>query len=225
MINLIIGGTSGLGLEVARFMAAQDNYEHPIVTGRHDPEAIFADYREFDLNTEPLADRIGKFVMELPPIHALVYSAGFYQEGHITDLSDADVDKMFNVGGRGLVFFVKKLLEKQGNLEELITITSTSQWTPREFESVYNFVKAGAGHYSHGQALDPSIGKTRVIGVSGMSTEFWDGTDKDTSKMLPPEWVARQIMGLRKSDKRYRFAKILGATADLPQRVEIVEEW
>lgn len=219
MNTLIVGGTSGLGLELAKVMAVEG--EKPIITGRHNPEVDFAEYQEFDLSADNLPERVGQFVTGLPPIKTLVYAAGFYQEGRITDLRDEQIDEMIDVGGRGLIFFVKKLLEKQGELPELVTITSTSQWTPREYEPVYNFVKAGAGHYSHGQSLDPRIDKTRVIGVSGMATEFWSGTDKDTSNMLQPEWVARQITQLLDRDEEYIFARVLGATSDLPKRVEI----
>ncbi len=222
MNSLIVGGTSGLGLELARSLAAVD--EQAIITGRHDPEVGFAQYREFDMAAGDLPARIGRFVVDLPPIKSLFYAAGFYQEGHVTDLSDEDVDAMINVGGRGLIFFVKKLLEKQGKLDELITITSTSQWTPREFEPVYNFSKAGAGHFSHGASLDPRIDKTLVVGPSGMVTEFWEGISKDTTKMMRPEWVAARIMELRQRDKNYTFAKILGATGNLAKRVEIEGE-
>jgi short-subunit dehydrogenase involved in D-alanine esterification of teichoic acids len=45
--NLIVGGTSGLGLELARNMSVND--EQAIVTGRHDPNVDFAEYRHFDL--------------------------------------------------------------------------------------------------------------------------------------------------------------------------------
>ncbi|MDQ3159086.1 MAG: SDR family NAD(P)-dependent oxidoreductase [bacterium] len=217
--TLIIGGTSGLGLELARNMSAND--ERAIITGRHDPQVGFAEYKEFDLSGDHLPSRIGQFVLDLPPISSLIYAAGFFQEGHITDLSDEQVDDMINIGGRGLIFFTKKLLEKQDQLDELVTITSTSQWVPREFEPVYNFAKAGAAHYSHGLSLDPRIRKTLVVGPSGMDTEFWSGSDNDTTKMMRPEKVARQIMNLRERNKHYTFAKILGVTETLPQRVEV----
>lgn len=219
MNNLIIGGTSGLGLELAREISSND--ENVIITGRHNPNVGFADYREFDLSADNLPARIGEFVTDLPPIKSLIYAAGFYQEGRITDLEDNQIDTMIDVGGRGLIFFVKKILEKQDLLDELVTITSTSQWTPRELEPVYNFVKAGAGHYSHGQSLDSRIAKTLVVGTSGMATEFWDGTGKDTSNMMKPNWVAKEVNKLRDTNENYTFAKILGANGDLPNRVEI----
>lgn len=221
MNTLIVGGTSGLGLEIARSEAALGN--NPVITGRHDPSVRFAEYREFDLTTCNLPAKIGEFVTNLPTINSLVYAAGYYQEGRITDLSDDEIDSMIDVGGRGLIFFVKKLLEKQDRLDELVTITSTSHWTPRELEPVYNFVKAGAGHYSHGQSLDSRIGKTLVVGPSGMDTEFWSGVQKNTSNMMRPEWVAQRVMELRQRDDKYIFTKILGANGNLPKRVEIVE--
>ncbi len=216
MSNLIVGGTKGLGLELARDLAELD--EEVIVIGRTDPGVDFAEFREFDLAEPELPRRVGEFVMSLPTIHTLI---GFFQDGLITDLKDEKVDKMIDVGGRGLIFFVKKILEKQNGLDELITITSTSHFVPRQREPVYNFVKAGAGHYSNGQSLDERIDRTLVVAPSGMKTPFWEGTGKDTSHMLDEAWVAEQITKLRMDDYHYRFAKILGPSDDA--RVDIVE--
>ncbi len=216
MNTLIIGGTSGLGLEIAR---NESESAEVIITGRHDPEVDFADYREFDLTGGELPRRIGYFIANLPPINTLIYAAGFYQEGRITDLSDEAVDDMIDVCGRGLVFAAKKLLQKQDSLGELVAVTSTSQWTPRELEPVYNFTKAGAAHVSNGLSLDPRVGKTLVVGPSGMATEFWDEDGRDTSHMMQPDWVAEQIQELRSDEYGYKFARVLGN----PNRVEIVE--
>ncbi len=221
MNALVVGGTSGMGLELGHLMYA--NGDSVIVTGRHDPEVESIEYRTFALHEQLLSQRIGEFVSGLPEVHTLVYAAGFFQKGHITELSDDQIEEMLDVGGRGLIYFVKHLLEKQGALPELITITSTSQWTPRELEPVYNFAKAGAGHFSNGISLDPRVGKALVAGPAGTASEFWEGTDQDTSMMMAPKWVAEQIMRLRTDEYSYRFAKILRATDDLPNRVEIEE--
>lgn len=217
MQSLIVGGTSGLGLEIARGMAAQGN--EVIVTGRHDPEVDFATYERFDLMAPGLPKKIGQFIVGLPDIDTLVYAAGFYQGGHVNDLSDEQVDAMFDIGARGLVFFVKKLLEKQGTLKELIVITSTSEVTAREIEPVYNFVKAGGGLYTKAQSLDPAVGRTMKVLVSGMKTPFWDGQEKDTSEMLDASWVAEQIIHNRSQAYKYMPLNILGPLKD--KRVEI----
>jgi short-subunit dehydrogenase len=111
---------------------------------------------------------------------------------------------MINVGGRGLIYLMKSLLKKQNDLEELITITSTSHWTPRKLEPIYNFVKAGAGHFSNSMAEDGRVGKVLVAGPAGMNTEFWDGVERnDLDTMLDPKWVAEQIMELHKDNYGY----------------------
>ncbi len=217
MNTLIIGGSSGLGLEVARdFRDAGNNV---IVTGRRGLDEAGIVYEPFDLAAPDLVERIGEFVMKLPEVDTLVYAAGYYQEGRITDLSETQIEEMIDVCGRGLVYFVRALLQKQEKLTELITITSTSQWTPRALEPVYNFAKAAAGHFSNAMAEDGRVGKVLVAGPAGMQTAFWDGLDKDTSSMLEPDWVASEIMKLREDDYAYRFAKIMRD----PARVEIVE--
>lgn len=190
-----------------------------ITTGRNEPQEAIG-FKTFDLSASDLPGQVEEFVKDLPRIDRLVYAAGYFQEGRITDLNDTDIEDMINVGGRGLIYFVRSLLQKQDNLIELITITSTSQWTPRQKEPVYNFVKAGAGHFSNGIAEDGRVGKVLVVGPAGMRTEFWEGVDRDDlDEMLDPSWVADQVINLASGDYTYRFVRILRQ----PARVEIIE--
>jgi short-subunit dehydrogenase len=217
MNTLIIGGTSGLGLELAKDYAELGNGVY--ITGRRDPGETGLHFEEFSLSTPDLPERIGQLVMKLPEVNSLVYAAGYFQEGLITDLTEPQIEEMIDVGGRGLLYAVRAVLNKQGALGELATITSTSQWTPRRLEPVYNFVKAGAAHFSNAVAADGRVDKVLVVGPAGMDTAFWDGTDHDTSTMLDPAWVAAEVMKLREGNYNYRFAKILRD----PARVEIAE--
>jgi short-subunit dehydrogenase len=217
MNTLIIGGTSGLGLELAKNLQASGNEVY--VTGRRQLDAPSLHYEAFDLSAPDLPGRLHELVMKLPDISTLVYAAGYFQEGRITDLSERQIEEMIDVGGRGLIYAVQTVLAEQGELDELITITSTSQWTPRKLEPVYNFAKAGAAHFSNAMAEDGRVGKVLVAGPAGMDTAFWEGTDHDVSTMLDPAWVAGEIMKLRDDDYQYRFAKIMRE----PARVEVVE--
>ncbi len=215
---LVIGGTSGLGLELARSLQAPS--VQVCVTGRREISSPDLEYISFDLAGDNLPGRVDKFVQDLPRVDILVYCAGFFQEGRVTDLDEEEIEKMIDVGGRGLIYLVKSLLDKQGDLQELITITSTSQWTPRKLEPIYNFVKAGAGHFSNAMAEDGRVSKVLVAGPAGMNTAFWENVERDDlDTMLDPAWVAGEIMKLREGDYKYRFAKILRQ----PSRVEIVE--
>lgn len=217
MNTLIIGGTSGLGLELAKSMQSLGGAVY--VTGRRELNELSLRYEAFDLSAPDLPGRLGDLVAKLPEITTLIYAAGYFQEGRVTDLTETQIEEMIDVGGRGLIYAVQAVLAKQGQLDELITITSTSQWTPRKLEPIYNFVKAGAAHFSNAMAEDGRVGKVLVAGPAGMDTAFWEGTGHDVSTMLDPAWVADEVMKLRNDEYGYRFAKILRE----PARVEIVE--
>jgi short-subunit dehydrogenase len=218
MASLVIGGTSGLGLEIAKELLTEG--DDVLVTGRRELNNPKIKYLSFDLTLADLPKRTQELVKGLPKISKLVYAAGYFQEGRLTDLSEKQIEEMIDVGGRGLIYFTKAILEKQGELDELITITSTSQWTPRKLEPIYNFVKAGAAHFSNAMSEDGRISKVLVAGPAGMKTAFWEGVQRDDlDKMLDPAWVAKEVIKLSKDSYKYRFAKILRE----PSRVEIIE--
>lgn len=187
-------------------MSAEDEV---IITGRTDPNVDFAQFHHLELTGQDLPKRIGEFVSGLPEIGVCVYAAGFYQEGSITDLAEEQIEKMLDVGARGLIYAVRELLRKQDGLDELITITSSSQYTPRPLETVYNFVKSGEALFSSALAEDERVGKVLLVAPSGMQTAFWrDRPDKDTSEYLDPKWVAEQIQQLRHESYHFKEARI-----------------
>ncbi len=217
--TLIIGGTSGLGLELAKKLAARD--EKVIITGRQDPEVDKVEYKKFDLSSSELVKRVDESIANIVEVDRLIYAAGFFQEGTLTDLSEEQIEEMMDVGGRGLIYFLRALLIKQNKLDELITITSTSQWIPRKLEPIYNFVKAGAGHLSNAIAEDGRVGKVLVAGPAGMRSEFWDGIARDDlDQMLDPAWVANEMLKAASGDYNYKYIRILRQ----PARVEEVEK-
>lgn len=220
---MVVGGTSGLGLELAKKYTKAGN--KVIITGRHDPKIDQIDFIKLDLSKEPLASKIKTLIMghylHMWRVDVLIYAAGYYQEGTITDLSEKEIEEMINVCARGLVYFTKYLLEKQGKLNELITITSTSQWTPRKLEPIYNFAKSAAGHFTNALAEDGRIKKVMVVGPSGMKTDFWRTINHpEWDKFLEPSWVVKQITDAQKDNYRYKYIRILRD----PGRVEEVEK-
>src|SRR5690606_18827276 len=148
------------------------------------------EFIKFDLSAPELPQRFETFAKDLPKVDVVVYAAGYYQEGRITDLSEDQIEEMLNVGGRGLIYGLRAILKKQADLPELITITSTSQWTPRQLEPIYNFAKAGAGHFTNAMAEDGRVAKVMVAGPAGMNTAFWKhDPGRDMSAMLDPKWA------------------------------------
>lgn len=218
MHALIIGGSSGLGLALAKQLA--DEGAKVIVTGRTDPKVKTITFKRFDLSAPSLPKRLKTLLHDTPKIDLFVYAAGYYQEGRITDLTETQIEEMLNVGARGLLYSVQALLEKQGTLDCLLVISSSSQWTPRKLEPVYNFVKAGAAHFANAMAEDGRIKKVLVDGQFGMQTGFWRNLKHpEWDKMLKPDWVAEQIRDQLAQDFTYRFIKIHRE----PPKVEEVE--
>jgi short-subunit dehydrogenase len=187
------------------------------------PDSPNLQFHPLDLsNADKLPGAIDTLLNDLPNIDLLVYAAGFFQEGKITDLSAKQVDEMLSVGLTGAIYVTRQLLVKQHELPEFIAITSTSQWTPRLYEPVYTAAKAGLAAYANSLSLDPTVQKTLVAGPAGMATNFWkdaDQTAHDTSTMLSSDWVADAILEQRQMEYSYKFVRILRE----PARVEVGE--
>lgn len=214
---LIVGGSSGLGLELAVMLSAT---HHVIVTGRRDPKNEKVDFRVLDLSEgSRLAEDFDKFLANLPRIDSFVYAAGFYQEGSICDVSDDNIATMMSVGLLAPTMLLQRLLKKQDELPGFIAVTSTSQWTPRLLEPIYTAVKAGLGMLANSVSLDERIGKVLVAGPAGMNTRFWEKSPRNMSTMLDPKWVAEQIIDQYYGDFKYKFVHVLRG----PARVEVIE--
>ncbi len=212
---LIIGGTSGLGLELGKQL--KNDYK-VIATGRRLPEYDGIDFIKLDLAKFDRGN-IDEFIKSLPKIDLLCVAAGYFQDGTVTDLSDEDVCEMVNVGLTVPIIIIKDILCKQSKIPLFIPITSTSQWTPRLREPIYTAVKGGFGMISNSLSLDPRVKKTLLVGPAGMKTRFWENSSMDQEKFLDPEWVAKKIIDELKGDYSYKFIKIMRD----PARVELAE--
>lgn len=216
---LIIGGTSGLGLELAQLLHHQGY--RTVVAGRRKPEVDGISVEFLDMSgatTADLADRIAKVLEAVGHVNLLVYAPGFYQEGTLDELSSSDINDMMNVGLNGCTLALNHILSQQ-RLEGFIAITSTSQWTPRLTEPVYTAVKAGLAMLANSLSLDPNVGKVLVGAPAGMATRFWEGTERDLTSMLEPRWVAEEMLKAYQQDFKYLLIRILRE----PPRIEVVE--
>lgn len=212
---LIIGGTSGLGLELAELLAPDyDVY----VSGRRELTVPDIQFFELELNTDSLAEKLDEVVENLPPINLFIYAAGFYQEAPLRDLSDSDLEKMYRIGLQAPTMLLARILRKQEKLPGFTAITSTSQWTPRPLEPMYTATKAGLGMLANSVSKDEQVGKVLVVGPAAMNTHFWE-TARDPDTVLNPGWVAEQILKEWEGEYEYKLIRVLRE----PARVEIAE--
>ncbi len=216
---LVIGGTSGLGYELAKLFAETSPV---IVTGRAAPLVLDSrlEFRRLELDSgSEDTHSILNFVQRLPRIDTLVIAAGYAQFGGVNRLQNMDIMKMFTVGLIAPVLFIRELLHHQRQLPNYMQITSTSQWTPRPNEPVYAAAKAGIGMFAESIAGDPNVGRVMVAGPSGMKTAFWNGLNTDTSQFLEPSEVAAAMYNDWSTISNYEFRQI--AILRNPLRVEV----
>lgn len=216
---LIVGGSSGLGLDLARHYVGMG---HTVcITGRHDPGLAGSTYIELNMESGScnLISNIDNLLEKFTAVNTLIYSAGFSQRAHIDELSDANLLQMTNVGLVAPMLLVQRLKNNLDTPLKVMLITSSSQYTPREMEPVYCATKAGLGMLGASLALDKTIGKVLVVAPSGMKSTFWRDSVVDVSGMLETHWVAEKIVELSSGKFKYKFAKILRN----PERV-VVEE-
>lgn len=216
---LIAGGSSGIGLELARHYIADGH--RVCITGRRDPNLPGARFFQLPIgaSADALIPAINELVSAFPGVQTLVYAAGFLQRGSIETLSDEALLTMTNVGIVAPMMLASRLKLLAPTPLKLMLITSSSQYTPRAQEPAYAATKAGLGMLGASLVRDAGIGKVLVAAPSGIRTPFWSGTDEDTTSMLDPAWVANQIVELSGGAFKYRYAKILRN----PARVEVVE--
>ena len=218
---LVIGGTSGLGLEIALLLSKEG--PSVFVTGRKNPGQKNLIYLNLDITSdaEKLSVDLDRVIERVKLIHLLVYAAGFYQENLISNLSNSDITSMINVGLLAPALLLQKILHTQNELPEFIAITSTSQWIPRLKEPLYAAVKAGLAALAHSVSLDSRVAKVLVIGPAGMKTKFCKGAKRENnSTLLNPKWIAERILELNKDNFKYQLVRILRD----PPRVELVEQ-
>lgn len=215
---LIIGGTSGVGLKLAKHYR---NEGHTVcITGRKNPNAKGVMFSSFDIGHDnaKLAGDCNRLLDEFPNVNTLVFAAGFLQRDTIENLSDDALAQTTNVGLLAPMMLISRLKKHSSNPLKIMFITSSSQYTPRELEPAYCASKAAMGMLGASLARDQEIGKVLVVAPSGMRTPFWADTNEDTSEMLDPTWVCAKIVELSSGTFKYKYAKLLRS----PARVDIV---
>ena len=216
---VVIGGTSGLGLELASLLKA--SHREVFITGRRRPSDLRGtSFHQLNLSGDGYMGRINDMFMRLGAVDTVVYAAGFSQIGNLEELARSSIEDMIQVGLSAPTMVLRTVLQFQKKLPTFVAITSTSQWTPRADEPVYCATKAGLAMLAESVSLSGSIQQTLTVGVSGMKTSFWDKVSRDTSTMLDPALVAEKIMDSLKDEYCYRFLKVLRE----PARVEVVRE-
>lgn len=220
---LVVGGTSGLGLAMARGYAKQRL--RVFIAGRHDPKAEGLRFVRLNLSEWALTrSKVDRFLKDLPVIDLLVYAAGMLEKKPLRELRWDEAEDLMNLGFRAPLMLVYCLLKRQSALPKLIFITSTSQIQPRPDEVIYTGTKAGIAMAMQSLAMGESrIGKVLVPAPAGMNTPMrTDLSNEEREKLLDPADVAKAIMQVdAETEWKYNNFLILRD----PMRIETITAW
>lgn len=211
-LALIVGGTSGLGYEMAQCLQSSHTVQ---VTGRNEIEDFPFHY--FNMSTKLLSKSVRHLVGRLGVIDTLIIAAGYLQKGKIDELPPDEILAMVQTNIIGPALVVREVLLAQKALPRLMVVTSTSEWVPRLNEPIYAATKRGMAGLAESLAEDDRIGKTLVVAPSKMATKFWQRQEAQVSEGLDPRWVADQALSQFNDTFVYRHVKILRD----PERIEV----
>lgn len=200
-MHVILGGTSGLGWELAQQLRAAG--DRVLVLGKFYSETEFGEGFALDLYKEEsvhwaideLERRLGK-----EPLEYFVWAAGFGWRGDFGD--QADVRGMALVNFAGALPFVQAVWRRmvnQATQSNMVVISSTSGIKSRPDEAVYvatKYAQTGLARSLGREAMrrDEPVHVALFL-LGGMKTRFWQGREpKHYRHYNDPSKVATKIL-------------------------------
>lgn len=199
METFILGGTKGLGLELARIAIA--NNMSVTIAGRTADECELVKsgsasgaYCDLEmpnpLSLFPLATAYG----------LIIWSAGIHHQGSFLDLDAIAIERYARNHLIGPANALARLLNENKKLKKpchLVVIGSSSSYAIRDDQAIYGALKAGKAQLARnlGRELPNELPGSKVLLAQpgGMATPFWAGREHMAEKFMNPSDVARVI--------------------------------
>lgn len=211
-ICVISGGTSGLGLEIARLLLKSG--KNVIVLGRSREKLKNASGILKNMRTSNIAEGMQCNIGREEDVRKLVnylsendYSVEYLFNNAGSGLfikadssTSSLIDKVFEANIKGMILLTSGVLRITPENEELtiVNIMSTSALYGRAEETIYCAAKWGARGYTEALRTELKGAKRNIIAVypGGMKTDFWNipGQNRDISNFMDPEEVAEKIV-------------------------------
>jgi NAD(P)-dependent dehydrogenase (short-subunit alcohol dehydrogenase family) len=172
-VAVVTGGNSGIGLATAKRFIAEG--AHVFITGRRQKE-LDAAVRELGSNAtgvqgdvsnladlDRLYDTVRKQQAEIDILFA---NAGVGELVHLTEVTEAHFDKIFDINVRGVLFTVQKALPLLRDGASVILTGSVAGSKGFERFGVYNASKAAVRSFARSWTSDLKARKIRVNVIS-----------------------------------------------------------
>ena len=197
-MNIILGGTHGLGWELASQL--RENGEDTYVIGRSYDEGKHGAGLRVDLADREDVNNLIAFVDSQEANLNFYWPAGFGYTGDFAEQND--VQQMVDVNIANVIPVVQRVWQKMLTANEptrLVVVSSTTGFRPRANEAVYAATKHGQVGLARSLGMESERLKSNIkvslFMPGGMQTPFWDGARPSLyDEFLDPANVARKII-------------------------------
>jgi len=198
MITVILGGTSGLGKEIARVL--QQKGTQTFVVGRSYDEQVHGPGMKADLADVQDVRRCTEKLAEFNEQVHFYWVAGYGYQGDFAQQSSPEVMAAVNFGN---VLPVVQMIWRNGldapEANRIIIISSTSGYKARKDEAVYAATKHAQTGFARSLGLEAErLGARNQVALfmpGGMQTPFWGGNKPaQYDAFLDPKKVAAHIV-------------------------------
>jgi short-subunit dehydrogenase len=200
-MNIIVGGTHGLGKEIA--LALQEQGQDTFVVGRSYDEATHAEGAKVDLASSEESLRLAQQVKELGQ-KALVsfwWVSGYGYNGDFTEQLEPAVMAAVNFGNvLPAAQAAFSAMVERPEASHFVVVSSTTGFKARKDEAVYAGTKHAQLGFTRSLGLESerlnAEAKVALFMPGGMKTPFWDGNQPAVyDEFLEPAKVAEHIVG------------------------------
>lgn len=199
---LILGGTKGLGYEIASQFSV-NNRNQIYVVGRTCPQTLSAnmEWLESDLSSTQSIKKLSQWIDD-NDIDQFYWVSGILLKGELAKQNSAEIEKVIDVNFRNSVLLAHKFWQKScysNKKKNLIVISSSSGIKARNDEAIYvatKFAQVGFTR-SLGMENQNSDLKISLFLPGGMKTPFWDSENLNSdvlNSFLDPKKVADKIL-------------------------------
>jgi uncharacterized protein len=234
----ITGATSGIGLKMAQ-LCIEKGYE-VYATGRNDASLqtlsnLGAHAIKADLRKKYELDYV---LAQLPPLDVVILNAGLGIFNNAFDLTDEQVDEMFDVNVHAPIYLARKLAPKliEQKHGHFIIISSQAGKVATKKASIYASTKHALTGFINGFRLELAQYNVKVTGIypGPIDTPFLHKADaqgayREAIKnfLILPDTVAKEVVRtIERPVREVNLPRVMGLTAKLyaiaPSLVEAV---
>jgi short-subunit dehydrogenase len=214
MKNIIIGGTHGLGQEIAKKLQASG--EETYVVGRSYDEAEHGDGLKVDLSKAEEARQLANTVKELgTSAISFFWVSGYGYNGDFAEQESPENMAAVNFGNvlPAAQQAFKSMLALQ-EVSHFVVVSSTTGYKARSDEAVYAGTKHAQVGFTRSLGLEAerlqSSVRVALFMPGGMQTPFWEGNQPGSyNEFLDPSKVAEHMVTVAEGQSATFYEEVI----------------